>query len=48
MKDLLAQGRRVFNVHSQDFVVQDNFELTKELGQGAYGIVVYVIVTRSS
>ena len=35
-----AQGRHTFNVHGQPFVIQDNFTITKELGQGAYGLVV--------
>ncbi|ORY83779.1 MAP protein kinase [Protomyces lactucae-debilis] len=34
------QGRKTFTIQGQDFVVQDNFEIIKELGQGAYGIVV--------
>lgn len=42
MRAMAAQGRRTFTIHSQNFVVQDNFEITKELGQGAYGIVVSV------
>jgi hypothetical protein len=37
------QGRKAFTIQGQEFVVQDNFDIIKELGQGAYGIVVYVI-----
>ncbi|KKK14908.1 mitogen-activated protein [Aspergillus ochraceoroseus] len=37
MSDL--QGRKVFKVFNQDFVVDDRYNVTKELGQGAYGIV---------
>ncbi|KFA61412.1 hypothetical protein S40285_03589 [Stachybotrys chlorohalonatus IBT 40285] len=37
MSDL--QGRKVFKVFNQDFVVDDRYTVTKELGQGAYGIV---------
>lgn len=37
MADL--QGRKVFKVFNQDFIVNDNYNVTKELGQGAYGIV---------
>lgn len=33
------QGRKVFKVFSQEFVVEDRYTVTKELGQGAYGIV---------
>lgn len=32
-------GRKVFKVFNQDFVVDDRYTVTKELGQGAYGIV---------
>ena len=39
MADL--QGRKVFKVFSQDFIVDDRYNVTKELGQGAYGIVWY-------
>ncbi len=41
---LQRQGREKrchFSVHSQEFLVQEGFEVVKELGQGAYGIVVY-------
>lgn len=34
-------GRKVFKVFNQDFVVDDRYTVTKELGQGAYGIVWY-------
>lgn len=37
------QGRKVFKVFNQDFVVDERYNVTKELGQGAYGIVWYVI-----
>ena len=37
-------GKKVFN---QDFVVGDRYTVTKELGQGAYGIVWYVRAFRS-
>lgn len=33
------QGRKVFKVFGQDFIVGDRYNVTKELGQGAYGIV---------
>ncbi|KAK4188060.1 kinase-like domain-containing protein [Podospora australis] len=33
------QGRKVFKVFNQDFIVDDRYTVTKELGQGAYGIV---------
>ena len=32
-------GRRTFKVFNQDFVVDERYNVTKELGQGAYGIV---------
>ena len=35
-------GRKVFKVFNQDFVVDERYVVTKELGQGAYGIVWYV------
>ena len=38
MADL--QGRKIFKVFSQDFIVGDRYNVTKELGQGAYGCVV--------
>ena len=37
MTDL--QGRKVFKVFNQDFIVDERYNVTKELGQGAYGIV---------
>lgn len=36
-------GRKVFKVFNQEFVVDERYTVTKELGQGAYGIVWYVI-----
>jgi mitogen-activated protein kinase 7 len=33
------QGRKAFKVFNQDFVVDERYTVTKELGQGAYGIV---------
>lgn len=33
------QGRRNFRTFNQDFVVDERYTVTKELGQGAYGIV---------
>ncbi|KAL4954625.1 kinase-like domain-containing protein [Aspergillus filifer] len=39
MSDLQVQGRKVFKVFNQDFIVDDRYTVTKELGQGAYGIV---------
>jgi hypothetical protein len=42
MADL--QHRKVFKVFSQDFIVDERYNVTKELGQGAYGIVWYVLV----
>lgn len=44
MADL--QGRKVFKVFNQDFIVDERYNVTKELGQGAYGIVWYVIQSR--
>jgi mitogen-activated protein kinase 7 len=40
MADL--QGRKIFKVFNQDFIVDERYTVTKELGQGAYGIVWYV------
>ena len=37
MADL--QGRKIFKVFNQDFIVDERYTVTKELGQGAYGIV---------
>lgn len=31
--------RKAFKVFNQDFVVDERYTVTKELGQGAYGIV---------
>lgn len=42
MADL--QGRKVFKVFNQDFIVNEQYNVTKELGQGAYGIVWYVSI----
>lgn len=36
------QGRKVFKVFNQEFIVDERYTVTKELGQGAYGIVWYV------
>lgn len=33
------QGRKIFKVFNQDFAVDERYTVTKELGQGAYGIV---------
>jgi hypothetical protein len=35
-------GRKVFKVFNQEFIVDERYTVTKELGQGAYGIVWYV------
>lgn len=43
MADL--QGRKVFKVFNQDFIVDERYTVTKELGQGAYGIVWYVFIS---
>ncbi|KAG6001128.1 Subtilisin-like proteinase Spm1 [Claviceps pusilla] len=32
-------GRKIFKVFNQDFIVDERYTVTKELGQGAYGIV---------
>jgi len=45
MADL--QGRKVFKVFNQDFIVDERYVVTKELGQGAYGIVWYVATVLS-
>ena len=42
------QGRKVFKVFNQDFIVDERYTVTKELGQGAYGIVWYVSFLSSS
>ncbi|KAI9743897.1 MAG: Mitogen-activated protein kinase [Claussenomyces sp. TS43310] len=39
MADLSLQGRKTFKVFNQDFIVDERYVVTKELGQGAYGIV---------
>lgn len=44
MADL--QGRKVFKVFNQDFIVDERYTVTKELGQGAYGIVWYACFRR--
>jgi mitogen-activated protein kinase 7 len=46
MADL--QGRKVFKVFNQDFIVDDRYTVTKELGQGAYGIVWYARFRRTT
>ena len=33
------RGRKAFKVFNQEFVVDERYHVTKELGQGAYGIV---------
>jgi mitogen-activated protein kinase 7 len=33
------QGRKVFKVFNQDFIVDERDNETKEMDQGAYGIV---------
>jgi hypothetical protein len=48
MSDLQVQGRKVFKVFNQDFIVDDRYTVTKELGQGAYGIVWYVPLWHSA
>lgn len=40
MSDL--HQRKTFKVFNQDFIVDERYNVTKELGQGAYGIVWYV------
>lgn len=39
MGDPALQNRKVFKVFNQDFIVDERYTVTKELGQGAYGIV---------
>ena len=46
MSDLA--GRKVFKVFNQEFVVDERYNVTKELGQGAYGIVWYAAPRRPS
>ena len=41
MGDPSLAGRKVFKVFNQDFIVDERYNVTKELGQGAYGIVWY-------
>ena len=36
-------GRKVFKVFNQEFIVDERYNVNKELGQGAYGIVWYVL-----
>ncbi|TVY34085.1 Mitogen-activated protein kinase [Lachnellula occidentalis] len=45
MSDL--NGRKVFKVFNQDFIVDERYTVTKELGQGAYGIVCAATNTQS-
>lgn len=33
------RGRKIFKVFNQEFIVNERYNVTKELGQGAYGIV---------
>lgn len=40
------QGRKIFRVFNQEFVVDERYTVTKELGQGAYGIVWYAVAQR--
>ncbi|KHN93898.1 Protein kinase-like domain protein [Metarhizium album ARSEF 1941] len=46
MTDL--QGRKVFKVFNQDFIVDERYTVTKELGQGAYGIVCAAVNNQTS
>ncbi|OAA80450.1 Protein kinase-like domain protein [Akanthomyces lecanii RCEF 1005] len=41
-------GRKVFKVFNQDFIVEERYTVTKELGQGAYGIVCAAIQNATS
>ena len=34
-------GRKTFKVFGQEFIVDERYTVTKELGQGAYGVVWY-------
>lgn len=36
----MPEGRQTFKVFNQEFTVDERFTVTKELGQGAYGVVV--------
>ena len=38
-------GRKAFKVFGQEFIVDERYTVTKELGQGAYGIVWYEIIS---
>jgi len=40
-------GRKVFKVFNQDFIVDERYTVTKELGQGAYGIVWFVRISNA-
>ncbi|KAF3022015.1 Mitogen-activated protein kinase [Neopestalotiopsis sp. 37M] len=40
------QGRKIFKVFNQDFIVEEPYTVTKELGQGAYGIVCKKILAK--
>ncbi|KAF2399500.1 mitogen-activated protein kinase [Trichodelitschia bisporula] len=40
-------GRKVFKVFNQEFVVDERYNVTKELGQGAYGIVCAAVHTQT-
>ncbi|KAJ2978616.1 hypothetical protein NQ176_g3717 [Zarea fungicola] len=42
------QGRKVFKVFNQDFIVDERYTVTKELGQGAYGIVCAAVNNQTS
>ena len=46
MADL--QGRKVFKVFNQDSIVDERYNVTKELGQGAYGIVCAAVNTQTN
>ena len=46
MADLV--GRKTFKVFGQEFIVDERYTVTKELGQGAYGIVWYARHTAHS
>ena len=37
-------GRKVFKVFNQDFIVDERYNVNKEVGQGAYGIVWFVAI----
>ena len=39
----LADPKQVFKVFNQEFIVDQRYNVNKELGQGAYGIVWYVL-----